>query len=172
MARRLEDHGREHHSSRNDEGDEGSYHQEDRPLLLLVVVRSVIHSHSQITRCARDAPSFFFALPVVHDYTTLFQRSAGPRQSDWAPDSRYGWRRMALVGHSMVTTTPWLFRVASGSGTHALLRMLCVVDGRQSLQEGRGEAMHRRGHRGTAPRVSRLGTRIHPGTVVHGRLPV
>jgi len=79
---------------------------------------------------------------------------------------------MALVGHSMVTTTPWLFRVASGSGTHALLRMLCVVDGRQSLQEGRGEAMHRRGHRGPVATGLSTRARIHPGTVVHGRLPV
>src|SRR5262249_9780823 len=57
--------GREHHPSRDDEGDEGSYHQnaeEDRPLLLLVVVRSVIHSHSQITRYAREAQVFFSLL--------------------------------------------------------------------------------------------------------------
>src|SRR5215471_15634222 len=50
---------------RRAEGDEGSYHQnaeEDRPLLLLVVVRSVTHSHSQITRYAREAQVFFSLL--------------------------------------------------------------------------------------------------------------
>src|SRR5262249_14413384 len=57
--------GREHHPSPDDGGDEGSYQQKaqkGRPLLLLVVVRSVIHSHSQITRYAREAQVFFSLL--------------------------------------------------------------------------------------------------------------
>ena len=99
-------------------------------------------------------PTFVDRFHVI----SLDQRGHG--ESDWAPDSQYGteqfasdlvgvmdalgWRRMALVGHSMGGHNAIGF-----SAWHPdRVRMLCVVDSRPSLPEGRLQAMHRRGHRG------------------------
>jgi pimeloyl-ACP methyl ester carboxylesterase len=89
---------------------------------------------------------------------SLDQRGHG--ESDWAPDSRYGteqfasdllgvmdelgWKRMALVGHSMGGHNAMSF----AAWHPERVRMLCVVDSRPSLPEGRLQAMHKRGHRG------------------------
>ncbi len=99
-------------------------------------------------------PTFVDRFHIV----SLDQRGHG--ESDWAPDSRYGteqfasdllgvidalgWKRIALVGHSMGGHNAMGFAAWHPDR----VRMLCVVDSRPSLPEGRLQAMHRRGHRG------------------------
>ena len=97
---------------------------------------------------------------------SLDQRGHG--ESDWAPDSRYGteqfasdllgvmdalgWKRMALVGHSMGGHNAMGF----AAWHPERVRMLCVVDSRPSLPEPTAPGHAPAGtSRPAAPRVAR-----------------
>lgn len=100
------------------------------------------------------APAFASRYHVI----SLDQRGHG--ESDWPPSRAYatedfssdllgvmdalGWRRAALVGHSMGGHNSMAFAAWHPERVEAL----CVVDSRPSIPTERLHVMHRRGHRG------------------------